>query len=141
MKLLRILIVLFLILGCNEMENKMLSNGSEVKEALLKLKSQKKFIKDSSVFYFGAPDELTRLKAEKAINSALVKLIDSPSDNLTEKEFWVTLENAAKQLAQMDSEEMERGMSYMEDIMEIYKIDSSGGRLNKWRYGFEPSSH
>jgi hypothetical protein len=25
--------------------------------------------------------------------------------------------------------------------MDIYKIESSDGRLNEWRYGFDPSSH
>ena len=141
MKLLRILLVLCLIQGCNEMEIKMLSNGSEVKEALRELKSQKKFLANLALFYPGAPDELIRIEAENVINSALVKLIESPSDSFTENEFWLTLKVAAKQLAKMDSEEMDRGLSYMEEIMDIYKIESSDGRLNEWRYGFEPSSH
>ena len=141
MKLLRILLVLCLIQGCNEMEIKMLSNGSEVKEALRELKSQKKFLANLALFYPGAPDELIRIEAENVINSALVKLIESPSDSFTENEFWLTLKVAAKQLAKMDSEEIDRGLSYMEEIMGIYKIESSEGRLNDWRYGFEPSSH
>tara|TARA_R110002033_G_C3859111_1_gene236320 strand:+ start:120 stop:545 length:426 start_codon:yes stop_codon:yes gene_type:complete len=141
MKLLQILLVLCLIQGCNETEIKMLSNGSDVKVALRELQSQKKFIEDLGLFYPGAPDELSRVAAEKTINSVLLKLIESSSDNLTEKEFWLTLEVAAKQLGNMDSEEMDRGLSYMEEIMDIYKIESSDGRLNEWRYGFEPSSH
>jgi hypothetical protein len=123
------------------MEIKMLSNGSEVKEVLRELKSQKKFLENLALFYPGAPDELLRIEAENIINSALIKLIESPSDSLTENEFWLTLKVAAKQLSKMDSEEMERGLSYMEEIMDIYKIESSEGRLNEWRYGFEPSSH
>ena len=123
------------------MEIKMLSNGSEVKEALRELKSQKKFLANLALFYPGAPDELIRIEAESVINSALVKLIESPSDNFSENEFWLILKVAAKQLAKMDSEEMDRGLSYMEEIMDIYKIESSEGRLNEWRYGFEPSSH
>ena len=123
------------------MEIKMLSNGSEVKEALRELKSQKKFIANLALFYPGAPDESIRIEAENVINSALVKLIESPPDSLTENEFWLTLKVAAKQLAKMDSEEMDRGLSYMEEIMDIYKIESSEGRLNEWRYGFEPSSN
>ena len=123
------------------MEIKMLSNGSEVKEALRELKSQKKFLANLALFYPGAPDELIRIEAENVINSALAKLIESPSDSFTENEFWLTLKVAAKQLAKMDSEEMDRGLSYMEEIMDIYKIESSEGRLNEWRYGFEPSSN
>ena len=142
MKLLRILLAFLLIQGCNEMESsKMLSNGSEVKEALLELKSQKKFLENLTLFYPGAPDELIRIEAENVINSALVKLIESPSDSFTENDFWLTLKVAAKQLSKMDSEEMDRGLTYMEEIMDIYKIESSNGRLNEWRYGFEPSSH
>ena len=121
--------------------SKMLSNGSEVKEALLELKSQKKFLENLTLFYPGAPDELIRIEAENVINSALVKLIESPSDSFTENDFWLTLKVAAKQLSKMDSEEMDRGLTYMEEIMDIYKIESSNGRLNEWRYGFEPSSH
>lgn len=141
MKFLRILLVLFVIQGCNNTESKMLSNGSDVKRALQELKAQKKFIKNSTLLYFGAPDEATRVIAEKAINSALISLIESQPNNFTENEFWLILEGAAKQLSQMDSEEMDRGLSYMEEIMDIYKIESSNGRLNEWRYGFEPSSH
>jgi len=122
-------------------QSKTLSNGDDVKKHLLELKSKKKFVEDLALFYPGAPDELIRVQAEKTINVALIKLIESPSDNLTEKEFWLILEIAAKQLDNMDTEEMDRGLTYMEDIMDIYKIESSGGRLNTWRYGFDPSSH
>ena len=141
MKFLRILLVFFLIQGCNEVQSKTLSNGDDVKNSLLELKSEKKFVEDLALLYPGAPDELIRIKAEKTINVALIKLIESLSDNLTEKEFWLILEIAAKQLDNMDTEEMDRGLTYMEDIMDIYKIESSGGRLNTWRYGFDPSSH
>jgi hypothetical protein len=99
---------------------------------------QKKFTDDSTLFYPGAPDESARVAAEEIINAALTKLIESPDNKLSEKEFWLILEVAARLLDVMDSEEMERGLTYMEEIMDIYKIESSDGRLNKWRYGFEP---
>ncbi|MGP4846274.1 DUF4844 domain-containing protein [Marinobacter sp. 1Y8] len=38
----------------------------------------------------------------------------------------------------MDSEEMDHAFSYMEDLMVVYGIQSSCGRLNQWRYGFDP---
>jgi hypothetical protein len=99
---------------------------------------QKKFTDDSTLFYPGAPDESARVAAEEIINAALTKLIESPDNKLSEKEFWLILEVAARLLDVMDSEEMERGLTYMEEIMDIYKIESSDGRLNKWRYGFVP---
>lgn len=141
MKFIKVLFILLLIQGCNDTQSKMLFNGSNVKAALHELKIQKKFVKDLTLLYFGAPDEATRIKAQKIINSALDKFIKTPPNGLTVKIFWSTLETAAKQLGQMDSDEMERGLSYMEEIMDIYKIDSSEGRLNEWRYGFNPNAN
>jgi hypothetical protein len=139
MKFVIILLALFFIQGWNEVENKILSSGIDVNESLEQLKLQKKFTGDSTLFYPGAPDESARVAAEEIINAALTKLIESPDNKLSEKEFWLILEVAARLLDVMDSEEMERGLTYMEEIMDIYKIESSDGRLNKWRYGFEPA--
>jgi hypothetical protein len=133
-----ILLALFFIQGWNEVEIKILSSGIDVNESLEQLKLQKKFTDDSTLFYPGAPDESARVAAEEIINAALTKLIESPDNKLSEKEFWLILEVAARLLDVMDSEEMERGLTYMEEIMDIYKIESSDGRLNKWRYGLEP---
>jgi hypothetical protein len=36
-----------------------------------------------------------------------------------------------------DSEERDRILSYLEEIMEILGIESSHGLLNEWRYGFD----
>jgi hypothetical protein len=139
MKFVIILLALFFIQGWNEVEIKILSSGIDVNESLEQLKLQKKFTDDSTLFYPGAPDESARVAAEEIINAALTKLIESPDNKLSEKEFWLILEVAARLLDVMDSEEMERGLTYMEEIMDIYKIESSDGRLNKWRYGFEPA--
>jgi hypothetical protein len=138
MKFVIILLALFFIQGWNEVKNKILSSGIDVNESLEQLKLQKKFTDDSILFYPGAPDQSARVAAEEIINAALTKLIESPDNKLSEKEFWLILEVAARLLDVMDSEEMERGLTYMEEIMDIYKIESSDGRLNKWRYGFEP---
>ncbi len=127
--------------GCNEGDSKLLPNGVDVKEALLSFKSQRKFVEDLTEFYPGAPDEQTRIQAENIINTAVDKLMVSEENNLSEKEFWDILEIAALQLKTMDSEEMDHGLFYMEKLMDIYGIESSEGRLNEWRYGFDPSTH
>ncbi len=119
----------------------MLPNGNDVKEALLNFKSQKKFVEDLGELYPGAPDEQTRIQAENIINAVIDKLIIEKDNNLSEKEFWSILKMAALQLETMDSEEMDQGLFYMEKLMDIYSIESSDGRLNEWRYGFDPSSH
>ena len=90
-------------------------------------------------FYPGAPDELTRLQAELVINTAISSILKASKTEISEDTFWGILEVAARTLSLMDSEEMDRGLTYFEQIMDIFEIASSGGRLNEWRYGFDPS--
>ncbi|TPV56952.1 DUF4844 domain-containing protein [Aestuariibacter sp. GS-14] len=141
MKLIIILLVCLIIQGCNKEEGKLLANGIDIKEALVNFKSQKKFVEDRSELYPGAPDEQTRLQAESIINDVVDELLALKDNNLSEREFWIILKSAAMQLQTMDSEEMDQGLYYMEKLMDIYGIESSDGRLNQWRYGFDPSSH
>ncbi len=140
MKLVIILLVCLMIQGCNEGDSKLLPNGIDVKEALVNFKSQKKFIEDLSELYPGAPDEQTRVLAESIINDVIDELLAITNNQLSEKEFWRILKLAAMQLETLDSEEMDQGLYYMEKLMDIYGIESSDGRLNEWRYGFDPSS-
>ena len=106
--------------------------------ALEALKETPKFREDLSQFYPGAPNEEIRAEAEQILNAALSDLMAVSDKDTSEKEFWGILESAARKLALMDSEEMDRGLAYMESIMDIYNIESSEGRLNRWRYGFDP---
>ena len=142
MKIFYILFAVFIcvVAGCTSNEQALLPYGIDVKLALEKMKQDKKFTENVALGYPGAPSELSRLKAQQVIDDALTQLILKSESAITEKQFWLILEQAAKQLGQMDSEEMEQGLSYMEDIMDIYQIQSSDGRLSKWRYGFDPEA-
>ncbi len=122
-------------------ESRLLPNGIDIKEALVNLKSQKKFVENLSELYPGAPDEQTRVEAESIINNVIDELLASKDNRLSEQEFWNVLKFAAIKLESMDSEEMDQGLYYMEKIMDIYGIESSAGKLNEWRYGLDPSSH
>ena len=103
------------------------------------LLEQKKFVESSVYFYPGAPDELTRLQAELVINAAIVSILKASGSEISEDRFWGVIEIAARALSSMDSEEMDRGFTYFEQIMDIFEIASSGDRLNEWRYGFDPT--
>ncbi len=107
---------------------------SELKEFLVK----DKFQIDNSLFYPGAPSEEIRLLCQQAMNVIIRALVEMPKQGLDEVQFWNLLEQGAMFYQRLDSEEMDRGLTYMEDIMDIYGIESSGGRLNIWRYGFAP---
>ena len=138
MKLSILIITILILIGCGDESVKTLPRGGEVLSALESLKETPKFREDSSQFYPGAPNEKIRAEAERILNTALSNLISISDQDTSEKEFWGILESAARKLALMDSEEMDRGLAYMENIMDIYNIESSDGRLNQWRYGFDP---
>jgi hypothetical protein len=138
MRILALLLSILILLGCGK-EAQMLTVGPETVNALETLKQKKKFVEDVTLLYPGAPDETTRVNAEDIINAGLSELIVASKNVVTEDRFWMILETTARRLSEMDSEEMDRGLAYMEEIMDIYGIKSSGGRLNEWRYGFDPS--
>ena len=141
MKLLCILLVISILWGCSEESMRMLPKGNDIKTELVNLRSEKKFVEDMKGLYPGAPDEQTRIAAEIIINTTIDKLIYYSNKELTEAKFWEIVKHSATQLSTMDSEEMDQGLYYMERLMNIYTIESSNGRLNEWRYGFDPSSH
>ena len=107
--------------------------------SLERFRAKKKFTENTGAFYPGAPDEETRLAVELIINDLASRLISGLRENPTKKyvlgEFEVTL----LQLEPYDSEEADRSLLYLEEIMDVVGIRSSYGLLNKWRYGFDPS--
>ena len=135
-RLIMVLVCLFLVAFGDNVD---LKNGEEVTAKLSALREQPKYLKDMKSLYFGAPDEATRVRAESIINNLLDVLIQGAAERHKKEFLWSKFESAARKLKKMDSEEMDRGLVYMEEIMDIYSIESSGGRLNDWRYGFGPS--
>ena len=114
------------------------TNTPETISALKQLRDANKFGEDTANLYPGAPNENVRAMANEVLNTAITRLIEIPDSGVQEDLFWTVLGDAAKEYAKMDSEEMDRAMVYFEQIMDIYGIESSGGRLNNWRYGFQP---
>lgn len=133
-------LLLIALLGYQMEEDVNLPHGIEVKSPLEKMKADKKFTEDLSIGYPGAPDEKTRIVAQLVIDNALGKLINASDAPIRETKFWSILQVAAMELVDMGSEEMDQGLTYMEEIMDIYGIESSGGRLSTWRYGFDPEA-
>lgn len=116
-------------------------NSTENISALHKLLATDKFKEDNSIAYPGAPSEEIRLLCQQVMDAIITALIKMPEKGLNKIEFWGLLEQSAKFYQRLGSEEMDRGLSYMEDIMDVYSIQSSEGRLNTWRYGFDPNQN
>ena len=99
------------------------------------LRNEPKFKEDESIFYPGAPDEIIRKRAEGSLNILIDNLIQNIQANPKKSYVIKQFQNTLAQYNNFDSEEQDRICSYLEEIMNILKIESSDGLLNKWRYG------
>ena len=120
----------------NSKDNKLEINKKTFAD-LDSFKMKAKFKKDPSLYYSGAPSEQIRVKAEISLNKLVGNLIlnikSNPNKNYVLKQFKIMLED----FNGYDSEERDRICSYCEEIMDIFKIESSDGILMEWRYGFK----
>ncbi|MFD2034010.1 DUF4844 domain-containing protein [Belliella marina] len=107
-------------------------------------KNKEKFLKDDKLFYPGIGDSSLKPVLTKKINLAaddFEKLAEK--GNATDKEYQnaikIGLERFADLYLQLDTEDRERVCSYFEELMDIVGLESSGGHLNNFMYGFDPS--
>lgn len=101
--------------------------------------AEPKFLPDSSGFYTGIPSEADRRGAEAAINGLASRLSHGIVERPT-KAF--VLDEIAKTLPAfggLDSDDKDRALEYVEQVMDTVGLESSDGLLNRWRYGFDPS--
>lgn len=107
-------------------------------------KSKEKFLQDDILFYPGIGNPSLKPVLTEKINLVaddFKKLADK--GNATDKEYQnvikVGLERFADLYLQLDTEDRERVCSYFEELMDIVGLESSGGHLNNFMYGFYPS--
>jgi hypothetical protein len=107
-------------------------------------KSKEKFLQNDKLFYPGIGDPNLKPVLTEKINLAaddFIKLADK--ENVTDKEYQnaikIGLDRFADQYLQLDTEDRERVCSYFEELMDIVGLESSGGHLNNFMYGFDPT--
>ena len=108
-------------------------------------KSKEKFLQDYKLFYPGIGDlNLKSVLTEKLNLTAddFKKLADK--ENVTEKEYQNAIEIGLDRFSdlylQLDTEDRERVRNYFEELMDIVGLESSGGYLNNFMYGFDPTT-
>ncbi len=141
MKIIKIAVLLLISTVCFAEGDMYVINSPKKISALNELLATDKFKEDNLVAYPGAPSEEIRLLCQKVMDTIITALMRMPEKGLNKVEFWGLLEQGAKFYQRLDSEEMDRGLTYIEDVMDIYAIQSSEGRLNTWRYGFNPNQN
>lgn len=127
-----------LVAGCINNERNVLMITKDKLEKLQDLEQEKKFLEDMTRFYPGAPNEQIREEAEKRINDLLNVLISELPHNNNQDYIFTQFKLVMEQFNDADSEEKDRMLMYLEEIMTILGISTSNGILNEWRYGFNP---
>ena len=107
-------------------------------------KSKEKFLQDDKLFYPGIGDPSLKPVLSEKINLAaddFEKLAEK--GNATDKEYQnaikIGLGRFADLYLQLDTEDRERVCHYFEELMGIVGLESSGGHLNNFMYGFDPN--
>lgn len=107
-------------------------------------KNKEKFLQDDKLFYPGIGDPSLKPVLTEKINLAaddFKKLADK--GNATDKEYQNTIKNGLDRFAalylQLDTEDRERVCYYFEELMDIVGLERSGGHLNNFMYGFDPT--
>lgn len=109
-------------------------------------KSKEKFLLDDKLFYPGIGDPNLKTVLTEKINLAaddFKKLADK--GNATVKEYQNVIKFGLDRFddlyLQLDTEDRERVCSYFEELMDIVGLESSGGHLNNFMYGFDPNKN
>jgi len=107
-------------------------------------KNKEKFLKDDKIFYPGISDPNLKPVLTEKINLAaddFKKLADKGivADNEYQNAIKIGLDRFTDLSLQLDTEDRERVCSYFEELMDIVGLESSGGHLNNFMYGFDPT--
>ncbi|GHV26059.1 hypothetical protein FACS1894176_06020 [Bacteroidia bacterium] len=102
-----------------------------------------KFGEDLSVFYPGMSDDLLKSELTNKINLVSDEFKQlSLQKGVTSKEYQDMIGKSMNTFSDiyfdLDSEDLDRICSYYEELMDIVGLESSGGHLNTFRYGFNP---
>ncbi len=104
--------------------------------ALAQFIAKKKFVEEG--FYPGATNEADRVHYEARVNELANRLAKLPPSEQTKSAVLNLFRPTMAEFDAADSEERDRFLGYLEELMDIFGIESSDGLLNKWRYGFDP---
>lgn len=119
--------------------------GSQAVNNLEAFKTKSKFEPDTiGMFYPGIADPTLQPTLTELINNAADDFIEvakgkEPTENKFQEKISLGLSRFTPLYLELDTEDRERVCSYFEELMDIVGLESSGGRLNNWIYGFDPT--
>lgn len=137
-----ILILLFPFTSCGQGEIKTPENAMTKLE---EFKNKKKFLQDDELFYPGVGDYKLKPILTEKINLSANDFKELADKGITtDKEYQDAIKKGLYRFSDiyldLDTENRERICSYYEELMDIVGLESSGGHLNNFMYGFDPTT-
>lgn len=109
---------------------------SQTMEELTRLRGERKFMVDQSTLYFGASNEAVRLTAQRSVDALLDSLVLELPKNPKRSMVLAKFKTAMESFPISESEERDQFLVYLQRIMKVLGMQSSGELMNVWRYGF-----
>lgn len=136
-----ILLPLLLFTSCGQGQIKTPENAMTKFE---EFKSKEKFLEDDKLFYAGVGDPKLKPILTEKINLSAKDFKELADRGITtDKEYQDAIKKGLYRFSDiyldLDTENRERICSYYEELMDIVGLESSGGHLNNFMYGFDPT--
>jgi hypothetical protein len=104
-------------------------------QQLAALRAERKFEADKSAFYFGAPNEQARAAAQAEVDAVIDSLTHELPSTPRRSVVLKCFKFALARFDTSESEERDQFLVYLQRIMVIVGVKSSGELFNVWRYG------
>lgn len=102
---------------------------------------KEKFLEDLSIFYPGqASPELRKILSDRINRTAKDFQQTSLKPGVSTDEYLAAIKRGLDRFDELylDTEDRERVCHYVEELMDMVGLESSGGLLNTFMYGFDP---
>ncbi len=129
--------ILLILTACSHRPIKTPEKGMEQFEVY---KSKEKFQEDYDLFYPRLANPNLKESLTKKINLIAKDFETLAAKGIaTEKEYHNAINKGLAQFSdlELDTEDRERVCKYIEELMDIVDLESSGGHLNEFMYGFD----
>ena len=136
----RIVMSCMLILALTGCASKPMKTDPNMISKLEAFKKKEKFYEDHGTFYPGIANSSLRPLYTQRINQAADDFKEVVlSGNATDAKYRQKIKIGLARFEDLiDSEDQDRVCHYFEELMDIVGLESSGGLLNEFRYGFNP---
>ncbi|MCJ8167105.1 DUF4844 domain-containing protein [Pontibacter sp. E15-1] len=135
------LLILFVCLSFSACGQTQIRTPENAMTKFEEFKKKEKFVEESTFFYPGITNPNMRPALTEKINKAAddfraVAEGKNPTDKEYQNKIEVGLVRFSDVYMNLDTEDRERICTYFEELIDIVGLESSGGHLMKFMYGF-----